>query len=99
MHAVLATEAAQEVNVSATLPTKTEILADQEPARIECTTEELCDEIWCRHFRHGAVKTRDHDALNACGGEFGDFVPQSGDLGRRQFWSVVDACKILTRVW
>jgi hypothetical protein len=74
MHAVLATESAQEVNVSAALSTETEILADQEPARIELMNEELSHEIWCRHFRHSAVKTRVHDALNACGGEFGDFV-------------------------
>ncbi len=98
VHAVVATQRAQQVDIAGALVSEPEVFAYQQPAYLQTFDQELFDEVLSGHFSHLAVKPGHGDLSHACIGQRSQLIAQGGDLGGTKLGSGGESGKLLTRV-
>ena len=89
---------AQQVDVAAALVAEAEVLAHQQPARLQALDQQVLDEGVGRHFGQPGIEAPHHHLGNAIAGQRGQLVAQAGDAGGRQFRPAVQGGKVLPRM-
>ena len=89
---------AQQVDVAAALVAEAEVLAHQQPARLQALDQQVLDEGVGRHFGQPGIEALHHHLGNAIAGQRGQLVAQAGDAGGRQFRPAVQGGKVLPRM-